>query len=98
MDDGTRFSARCEHPLGSPENPLSRGQVEQKFRTYADGVIADAHIDDVIAAVDRLEDFGSVRSLMALLRARRRRVRWRRRNDTVAGEVRHRLGARFGQP
>jgi 2-methylcitrate dehydratase PrpD len=68
MDDGTRFSARCEHPLGSPENPLSRGQVEHKFRTYADGVIADAHIDDVIAAVDRLEDFGSVRALMALLR------------------------------
>ncbi|HEX3937537.1 MAG TPA: MmgE/PrpD family protein [Xanthobacteraceae bacterium] len=68
MDDGTRFSARCKHPLGSPENPLSRGQVEHKFRTYADGVIADAHIDDVIAAVDRLEDFGSVRALMALLR------------------------------
>ncbi len=74
MDDGARFSARCDYPLGSPENPLSRGQVEQKFRTYAEGVIADAHIDDVIAAVDRLEDYGSVRSLMALLRAPRARA------------------------
>ena len=33
------------------------------------GVIPDAHIADVIAAVDRLEEFGSVRKLMDLLRA-----------------------------
>ena len=44
MDDGATFSSRCEHPLGSAENPLSRAQIEQKFRNYADGVIADAHI------------------------------------------------------
>ncbi len=69
MDDGATFSARCEHPLGSAENPLSRAQIEQKFRNYATGVIADAHIADVIAAVDRLEEFGSVRKLMDLLRA-----------------------------
>jgi 2-methylcitrate dehydratase PrpD len=60
---------RCEHPLGSPENPLSRAQIEQKFRSYATGVIADAHVDAVIGAVDRLEDFGSARRLMDLLRA-----------------------------
>ncbi|MFY9696301.1 MAG: hypothetical protein WAK35_21440, partial [Xanthobacteraceae bacterium] len=67
MDSGATFSARCQHPLGSAENPLSRRQIEQKFRGYAQGVIADAHIDDVIAAVDRLEDFGSVRKLMEWL-------------------------------
>ena len=68
MDDGASFSARCEHPLGSPENPLSRALIEQKFRTYAKGVLADAHIAEVVAAVDRLEDYGSVRKLMELLR------------------------------
>ena len=41
MDDGRRtLSARCEHPLGSSENPLSRPQIEQKFTTYAQGVSA----------------------------------------------------------
>ena len=40
-DDTTRF-AHCEHPLGSFENPLSRAQVEQKFRDYAAGAAADA--------------------------------------------------------
>ena len=69
MADGATLSARCEHPLGSFENPLSRAQIEQKFRTYAQDFLPDAHIADVIAAVDRLEDFGSVRRLMDVLRA-----------------------------
>ena len=72
LSDGTKISARCEHPLGSFENPLSRRQIEQKFRTYADGVLPEQQIVEVIGAVDRLEDFGSVRGLMDLLRARPR--------------------------
>src|SRR5208283_231581 len=39
MDDGAVLAVRCEHPLGAPENPLSRDQVESKFRSYAKGVI-----------------------------------------------------------
>jgi 2-methylcitrate dehydratase PrpD len=69
MQDGATLSARCDHPLGALENPLSRAQVEQKFRTYADGVLPDAHVGDVLKAVNRLEDFGSMRKLMDLLRA-----------------------------
>ena len=72
LSDGAKLAARCEHPLGSFENPLSRRQIEQKFRTYADGVLPEQQIDEVIGAVDRLEDFGSVRSLMGLLRSRPR--------------------------
>jgi 2-methylcitrate dehydratase PrpD len=69
MDDGTTLSARCEHPLGSFENPLSRAQIEQKFRTYAAGVLSGADADAVVAAVDRLEDFGAIGKLMDLLRS-----------------------------
>ncbi|HEX8827665.1 MAG TPA: hypothetical protein VF778_06095, partial [Xanthobacteraceae bacterium] len=72
MNDGARYAARCDHPLGSFENPLSRAQVEQKFRTYAAGVLAESHIEDAIEAVARLETFGSVRKLMNLLRAPQR--------------------------
>jgi 2-methylcitrate dehydratase PrpD len=68
MDDGTAFAARCEHPLGSFENPLSRAQIEQKFRTYAAGVLSSADADAVVKAVDELEDFGSISKLMNLLR------------------------------
>ena len=45
--DGATLSARCEHPLGAFENPLSRAQIEQKFRTYAQDVLPDTHIADV---------------------------------------------------
>jgi 2-methylcitrate dehydratase PrpD len=75
MADGTKLSARCEHPRGSPENPLTRAQIEDKFRTYAKGVLPDAHIEKVIDAVNRLEDFGSVRELMDLLRQAPRKAR-----------------------
>jgi 2-methylcitrate dehydratase PrpD len=66
--DGTIYSARCDHPLGSFENPLSRAQVEQKFRTYAAGALSETHIEEVIDAIAGLETFGSVRKLMGLLR------------------------------
>jgi 2-methylcitrate dehydratase PrpD len=69
MDDGTRLSASCKHPLGSFENPLKRAEIEQKFRSCAQGMLPDTHISGVIAAVGRLQELGSVRGLMDLLRA-----------------------------
>ena len=68
MADGKMLKSFCEHPRGSFENPLTRAQIEAKFRTYAKGVISDAHAEEVIAAVNRLEDLASVRKLMELLR------------------------------
>jgi 2-methylcitrate dehydratase PrpD len=67
--DGQTLSARCEHPLGSYENPMSRAQIEQKFRAYAAGAMPDAAIAEVIDAVNHVEGLPSVRSLMQMLRA-----------------------------
>jgi 2-methylcitrate dehydratase PrpD len=58
-------AARCEHPLGSSENPVSRAQIEQKFSSYAKGVLPDGAIADVIAAVNGLEHVSSIKTLMA---------------------------------
>src|SRR3984893_8197012 len=66
---GDEFSARCDQPLGAPENKLSRAQIEAKFRTYAPGRLSPQHIEDVIGAVVRLEHQASVRTLMDMLRA-----------------------------
>ena len=68
MSDGKVLKSFCEHPRGSFENPLTRAQIEAKFRTYAKGVISDTHAEEVITAVARLEDLASVRKLMDLLR------------------------------
>lgn len=67
--DGSTIAVRCDHPRGSAENPLSRAQVENKFRTYAKTRLADSHVEEVIATVARLEELGSARRLMDLLRA-----------------------------
>ncbi len=67
--DGKTLSARCIHPRGSAENPLTWAQIEGKLRTYAAGVLAPADVDAVVGMVRRLEDLGSVRQLMDALRA-----------------------------
>jgi 2-methylcitrate dehydratase PrpD len=66
---GKSLSARCEAPLGAPENRLSRAQIEAKFRACAAGRLSASHREDVIGAVVRLEDLTSVRPLMDMLRA-----------------------------
>jgi 2-methylcitrate dehydratase PrpD len=67
--DGRTVKVRCDIPRGSPENPLTRAQIEAKFRTYAKGRLSSARIDEVIAAVSRLEELSSVAKLMDMLRA-----------------------------
>jgi 2-methylcitrate dehydratase PrpD len=67
--EGSRLTARCEHPRGSAENPLSYGQIESKFRTYAEGVLSPSAIAGTIEAVAHLENLPSVRKLMDMLRA-----------------------------
>jgi 2-methylcitrate dehydratase PrpD len=66
--DGRTLAVRCEHSKGSPENPLTRAQIEEKFRVYAKGRLPTAHIDEVIGTVARLEELKSTRTLMDLLR------------------------------
>src|SRR5262249_49441747 len=78
MADGSKLSARCEHPRGSPENPLSRAQIETKLRTYAPERISAAAIDEAVRSVDRLEDLASVRRLVDVLRAEPQMQRARR--------------------
>jgi 2-methylcitrate dehydratase PrpD len=67
--DGRTIEVRCETPRGSPENPLTRAQVEAKFRTYAKARIATARIEEVIDMVSNLEALPNARSLMNSLRS-----------------------------
>jgi 2-methylcitrate dehydratase PrpD len=67
--DGRSCSARCEEPLGAPENRLSRAQIETKFKTYAAGRLLQSRTEDIIAAVVRLEHQGSLRTLIDMVRA-----------------------------
>lgn len=69
LADGRAIAIRCDHPRGAPENPLTRAQIEGKFRTYAKARLSDARVEEVIRTVARLEALGSTRTLMDALRA-----------------------------
>jgi 2-methylcitrate dehydratase PrpD len=71
MTDGTTLTARCEHPRGALENPMTATQVEDKFRTYAEGVIPANAVDKVIDTVNGLENVASARTLTDLLKPAR---------------------------
>ncbi|MCC7485371.1 MAG: MmgE/PrpD family protein [Burkholderiales bacterium] len=75
LDGGNTIVARCEHSRGSPENPLTRAEIEEKFRVYAKGRIPAARIEEVIGSVARLEELKSVRRLMDMLRVNDRKLR-----------------------
>lgn len=66
---GRTVSVRCDHPRGSPENPLTRAEIEEKFRAYGKGVLPAARVEEAIGSISKLEELKSVRSLMDLLRA-----------------------------
>ena len=67
MANGAVHTVRSEHPKGSFENPLSRKEVEAKFRVYAKGRLAASVIEEIIATVNALEQLPSVSALMDML-------------------------------
>ena len=68
-NDGKTVSARCDYPLGAPENPLSPEQLEEKLRICAGYCLADNKIDELAAAINDIENVGSVRELMTMMRS-----------------------------
>ena len=69
MKTGATLTARCDEPKGTPENRMTRTEIEGKFRKGAQGRLGAAQVDAVIGAVARLEELSSVRALMDVLRA-----------------------------
>jgi 2-methylcitrate dehydratase PrpD len=67
-DDGRSFRLRCDSPKGSPENPLSAAETQQKLRNAARGQLTVAELDAVVETVSRLETLASVRTLLSRLR------------------------------
>ena len=66
---GARLAARSDHALGTPENPLSPAQIEEKFRIYAGPALGPARTERTIAAVAELERVESMRALVSSLGA-----------------------------
>ena len=69
MKDGTVLSAQCKASKGTPENPLTRAEIEDKFRRAAADRLEEAQVRVVLDAISHLEDQRSVRPIMEALSA-----------------------------
>jgi 2-methylcitrate dehydratase PrpD len=68
MTDGAVLSAECRASRGTPENPLTRAEIEDKFRKGARDRLAPAAAKRVLEILSHLEELKSVRTLMDALR------------------------------
>ena len=68
LEGGSNIRVDCAVPRGAPENPLTPQQLEWKFRTYAKERLSPTRIDEVLNAVQNLEQLKNVRELMDMLR------------------------------
>ncbi len=68
--DGRELTRRLDYPKGDPRNPLSDGELEEKFEALAGSVLSPEARRRVIAAVWNLDELKSVSTLMELLKAR----------------------------
>jgi 2-methylcitrate dehydratase PrpD len=65
--DGGTLTTFVEQRRGSSEHPLSRTEVEQKFRRLAAVSLTKTAIDELTALVDQLEQQPDVKRLVALI-------------------------------
>lgn len=66
--DGRVLVDRRDIPKGDPRDPLTRTEIEAKFRTASVGVLDQAAAEQALALLRDLERLDDVRRLLALLR------------------------------
>ena len=71
LRDGRRLEESQDHPRGGPDSPMSRDEVEAKFRGNASLVVPDAQASRVISLVGDITSQSDVHALMRSLAAER---------------------------
>jgi 2-methylcitrate dehydratase PrpD len=68
LADGSVLEENQAHPRGGLEDPLPPEEIESKFRANAQLRLPAAGADQIVAAVNRLEQLAEIRSLTDLLK------------------------------
>lgn len=67
LKNGTRLSHTARIAKGHPENPMTESEVLAKFRNNAREIISAEQSEELIAALQNLEEVGDLRNLTGLL-------------------------------
>ena len=64
--DGRELEHKIDVNRGSPELPMTQGEIEEKFRSNAAMVLSDSRAEDIVKMVNGLEDLADVSRLARL--------------------------------
>lgn len=67
MKDGKEYFKEVIGAKGDPQNPMTKEEVEEKFRALTDGIISEEQQDKICAAVDNFENLNDIGELVTLL-------------------------------
>jgi 2-methylcitrate dehydratase PrpD len=73
LADGRRLRERQDRPRGGPDVPLTRAEIEAKFRGNAGLALPASRADAIVRAVSRLAAAPSLSDLIAALTPERSR-------------------------
>jgi len=68
LADGSTYAQRVEHATGSPANPVTDAQLDEKFRVLAGTVLPKARVGRLLAALWQLEHVDDVGEIIKLCR------------------------------
>ncbi|MGD0794486.1 MAG: MmgE/PrpD family protein [Dehalococcoidales bacterium] len=69
LKNGTVYQERVDYSKGTIQNPMTREELEAKFRSLASTVMPEKKVEDIILATRRLEEMDNVNKLGTLLTA-----------------------------
>jgi 2-methylcitrate dehydratase PrpD len=69
--DGNAFSERIDYAAGTPQNPFSRGEIEEKFFELSGQVIEKSIGEEIVALVKGIEQVEDINRLGALLKVKK---------------------------
>lgn len=69
---GERHTCTIEHPKGHPENPLTRDELDAKFRRNADGVVPEERTAALLDKLHNLEQQNTLNDLADMFRMSQR--------------------------
>jgi 2-methylcitrate dehydratase PrpD len=71
MKDGKVLEATVVKAKGNPENPMSRQEIQEKYKGCCTGVLPESSIEKSISILENLEKIDSIEELMACYRVAR---------------------------
>jgi hypothetical protein len=73
LADGRTFVALADAAKGTPRNPVSIGELRQKFRTCAAGRLPDDQVEELLDLLLGVGELQDLRRLFALLGSAQKR-------------------------